>query len=226
MLTVLLLGLVTAREAQAFYNPSTGRWLSRDPIGERGGQNQYAFVGNKAIDSIDFLGLRKLRPSCKCCCECAESIVISNPQVRTNISGSVGHIFWVDIQLSYREVSRPFCPEPPKFKWEEKSNRPPKWLQDKGAKPNEWYDAFEIDPATQDDKWKNRNTTCSSTNRTVATGDFPAADLNLGKRTLQFRLSVINPPACFCPQPVVTATAVQIIDPKAPPIFQIPDPNK
>lgn len=26
--------LMTAHEAQAFYNPSAGRWLSRDPIGD------------------------------------------------------------------------------------------------------------------------------------------------------------------------------------------------
>ncbi len=31
-----LLGLVAAQSAQAFYNPSTGRWSSRDPIGELG----------------------------------------------------------------------------------------------------------------------------------------------------------------------------------------------
>jgi hypothetical protein len=30
MLTLLLLGVSLAREAQAFYNPSTGRWLSRE----------------------------------------------------------------------------------------------------------------------------------------------------------------------------------------------------
>ena len=29
-----------------YYNPSTGRSLSRDPVGERGGANQYAFASN------------------------------------------------------------------------------------------------------------------------------------------------------------------------------------
>src|SRR6266487_1220596 len=28
-----------------YYNPSTGRWLSRDPIAERGGPNLYLFAG-------------------------------------------------------------------------------------------------------------------------------------------------------------------------------------
>jgi len=40
-----------------YYNPSTGRWLSRDPIGELGGPNLYEFVGNASISFQDYLGL-------------------------------------------------------------------------------------------------------------------------------------------------------------------------
>jgi len=40
-----------------YYNASMGRWLSRDPIGERGGLNLYGFVGNDAIRRIDPFGL-------------------------------------------------------------------------------------------------------------------------------------------------------------------------
>ena len=61
MLILLLLGVSLAREAQAFYNPSTGRWLSRDPIGEHGGQNLYAFLGNNSVSCIDVFGLATLR---------------------------------------------------------------------------------------------------------------------------------------------------------------------
>jgi RHS repeat-associated protein len=42
-----------------YYNTSTGRWLSRDPLGERGGLNLYGFVGNNAINYVDVLGLEK-----------------------------------------------------------------------------------------------------------------------------------------------------------------------
>ena len=42
------------------YNPSAGRWLSRDPIGERGGVNPYAFVGNRPASRWDRLGLLSL----------------------------------------------------------------------------------------------------------------------------------------------------------------------
>jgi RHS repeat-associated protein len=40
-----------------YYNPSTGRWLSRDPIEERGGRNVFAFVSNNAISQFDARGL-------------------------------------------------------------------------------------------------------------------------------------------------------------------------
>jgi len=40
-----------------YYDPVTGRWPSRDPIGERGGLNLYAMVGNNPIRWIDYLGL-------------------------------------------------------------------------------------------------------------------------------------------------------------------------
>ena len=41
-----------------FYDPLTGRWHSRDPIGERGGVNLYGFVGNDGVRRIEVLGLR------------------------------------------------------------------------------------------------------------------------------------------------------------------------
>ncbi len=40
-----------------FYDPETGRWPSRDPIGERGGINLYGFVGNDGVNRWDYLGL-------------------------------------------------------------------------------------------------------------------------------------------------------------------------
>jgi RHS repeat-associated protein len=39
------------------YSPRLGRWLSRDPIGEAGGRNLYAFAGNDPVNSQDVLGL-------------------------------------------------------------------------------------------------------------------------------------------------------------------------
>ena len=39
------------------YDPVTGRWLSRDPIGEDGGINLYGYVFNDPIGLVDQLGL-------------------------------------------------------------------------------------------------------------------------------------------------------------------------
>ena len=40
-----------------YYDPVTGRWASRDPIGERGGLNIYAMVNNDLVNHLDLLGL-------------------------------------------------------------------------------------------------------------------------------------------------------------------------
>jgi RHS repeat-associated protein len=40
-----------------FYSPDTGRWLSRDPIGEEGGVNLYGFVSNNGVNRVDVHGL-------------------------------------------------------------------------------------------------------------------------------------------------------------------------
>lgn len=44
-----------------YYNASTGRWLSRDPIEEKGGLNVYGFVDNCPMNEIDVFGLMTLQ---------------------------------------------------------------------------------------------------------------------------------------------------------------------
>jgi len=45
-----------------YYDASTGRWLSRDPINELGGLNLYGMVGNSPNGYVDYLGLWQLGP--------------------------------------------------------------------------------------------------------------------------------------------------------------------
>lgn len=40
-----------------YYDPDTGRWLSRDPVGETGGPNLYGFVNNGPVTFVDPLGM-------------------------------------------------------------------------------------------------------------------------------------------------------------------------
>lgn len=45
-----------------YLDTQLGRWLSRDPIGERWGENLYVFVGNDGINQSDGLGLLRCCP--------------------------------------------------------------------------------------------------------------------------------------------------------------------
>jgi hypothetical protein len=51
------IALLTVQSAFAFYNPQLGRWANRDPIGEKGGFNFYAFVNNTSVNRFDPFGL-------------------------------------------------------------------------------------------------------------------------------------------------------------------------
>jgi len=50
---------IAANYAAAFYDPHIGRWINRDPIGEDGGKNIYAFVDNDSISFYDDVGIQK-----------------------------------------------------------------------------------------------------------------------------------------------------------------------
>jgi len=69
-----------------YYDPVTGRWPSRDPIGERGGVNLYGFVGNAGVNWIDVNGLISLEDILKCGCEyiCGKA---------TGFGGAIGSFF-------------------------------------------------------------------------------------------------------------------------------------
>jgi hypothetical protein len=62
----LLLLLWTVQPASAFYSPSSQRWVTRDPIQERRGQNLYWFIGNMPLKAVDYLGLATICVDCNC----------------------------------------------------------------------------------------------------------------------------------------------------------------
>jgi RHS repeat-associated protein len=93
-----------------YYDPVTGRWPNRDPIGERGGLNLYGFVGNNPIRWYDFLGLSE--PDCGCddkgnkikpdtddagrqCCPYEMELVDLVSERPNYLRGRVGHT-WVE----------------------------------------------------------------------------------------------------------------------------------
>ena len=57
--TIAAVILLTSVHAFAEYMPSLGRFISRDPIEEKGGLNLYAFCENDPINNWDYLGFWK-----------------------------------------------------------------------------------------------------------------------------------------------------------------------
>ncbi len=52
-----------------WYDSVSGRWPSRDPIGERGGAKLYGMVGNDAVNWVDMLGLELTPKKKECLCD-------------------------------------------------------------------------------------------------------------------------------------------------------------
>jgi hypothetical protein len=48
--------LLSALNVHAYFDPTIGRWASRDPIEEKGGLNLYGFVANDPVNHFDRLG--------------------------------------------------------------------------------------------------------------------------------------------------------------------------
>ncbi len=59
-----------------YYSPYLGRWLSKDPAGEQGGLNLYAFAENRPTNTVDHLGLSPDPPDC-CKTEMARAQALS-----------------------------------------------------------------------------------------------------------------------------------------------------
>jgi hypothetical protein len=74
LLFVLFASLVSS--AQAGYDSTIGRWLSRDPIGEDGGLNLYGYVNGNVVNSIDPTGY--------------DTLVIINHSTFPTWSGEIG----------------------------------------------------------------------------------------------------------------------------------------
>jgi hypothetical protein len=106
----LMLSLLLPQAGQCFYNPSTGKWLSRDPIEEDGGPNICAFAGNNAVGAADALGLwttggheqiiddwLKNRPNVvQCgCCKIKVKQLLKNASAQTDGYTSTGGFHWL-----------------------------------------------------------------------------------------------------------------------------------
>ena len=71
-----------------------GRWLSRDPIGERGSLNLYNFVGSDPMNWVDPFGLKE------CCCCCVNKLMLGRV-TRTDTATKIGYTYRVIVELAY-----------------------------------------------------------------------------------------------------------------------------
>lgn len=92
----------SANHVSAFYNPSAGRWLNRDPLGEEGEKNLHAFVANKPMRLVDPLGLSSVPVSL------AEAIASGNvAQVEAILAGmEEGESGWALAQAFLKKVAQ------------------------------------------------------------------------------------------------------------------------
>jgi hypothetical protein len=108
--------LLLEAHAPAFYDPGTGRWLSKDPIEERGGLNLYECSSNSLVNIIDPLGMDFIAVG--------SSYAIHQPigggwQIALRGAGHLMLTFWRESFLCIREGAR---------KEENASRNPTAWL--------------------------------------------------------------------------------------------------
>jgi RHS repeat-associated protein len=89
-----------------YYSPTLGRWLTRDPIGYRGGINLYGYVNSSPVGNVDAEGLR-------------DAPQFYPPYSWIQPSGPApGSYAWVQQQL--RQGARQFKQEMQRLQWEAK----------------------------------------------------------------------------------------------------------
>jgi uncharacterized protein RhaS with RHS repeats len=100
LITVLIVLLGYTELAQAMYNPESGTWLSRDPIGERGGENLYGFVRNGGVNTTDYLGKQDNKDAA------VEKITLEMKPLRLQI-GNCSAVRW-DVEFSIKGAPKDF----------------------------------------------------------------------------------------------------------------------
>jgi len=83
--------VIAAKFGYRFYNPDSGRWLNRDPLGESGGKNLFSFALNFPTGAYDTLG------------ESASYFNCQTSHMHRHVSGGVLAAFGVAYDETVRE---------------------------------------------------------------------------------------------------------------------------
>ena len=83
-----------------YYDPVTGRWPSRDPIGEQGGLNLYGFTYNDSINFVDPDGLAVM---------CAPLVIPAGKVLIDTIATGIAIIFIYEVTEEVTEYKSDSC---------------------------------------------------------------------------------------------------------------------
>ncbi|MEM5789899.1 MAG: RHS repeat-associated core domain-containing protein [Syntrophobacteraceae bacterium] len=89
-----------------YYDPETGRFLTRDPIGYSGGMNLYGYVGGNPVNWVDPLGLMKLTSLSEYPTAIAVAIAQGNFKYAAELIDDIAGWGGKFLQLSMKEVGR------------------------------------------------------------------------------------------------------------------------
>ena len=219
-LTIALCAFCCIHNAFAFYNPTQGRWLNRDPAGEITGLNLSAFVENSPVSFSDRLGLAVNDPppvfgGCRPCCCCVNGLSIQNlvgvhdERLPGHFGKWFGHQFDVVASLGYqRHAIGGSC----SMVWREKISRdanPP-------AVANQWDDIFTLAPnSVQKRQWDRRREPCPGSEM-VTVHDPPSMQVPLQGpqdivRVLEFEITAYSSTFCPCAFKSLTVRAIQVL---------------
>jgi len=101
------------------YDADLGRWISRDPIGERAGINLYRYVGNNVVNLIDWLGLYTCKELCGMLDWAYSGFYARRDQLEALHDGDINR--WQNIENTLVPVARFFSnvgPNPAVNAWE------------------------------------------------------------------------------------------------------------
>ena len=201
--------------AYRYYSSELGRWISRDPIAEKGGMNVYGFVGNFTLDNMDAIGLSS------CCCCCPSYLKIHN--LKKLLKGVMfGHEFDLTVSVIFSTPPSGIKGGNCRFKWEERTNLP--YTQGRNIPgtgdywpPNTWKDMTTSAYAKKFNDLMN-NASCSDDSPTYTSielhdtpsisflvllkrdmqNPYPGTGLMQGTRTLDFRFTLEGAEGCGC----------------------------
>lgn len=202
----LIVAYLGAQAAFAYYDPSTGRFLNRDPLEEDiGGLNLYAYVENQPISVVDPIGGCSTGGSCDTCC-CAETLTwkqLGTVGAETDIRGLWGHDFSVTGTVSFHTVGAGEQAGRCKFEWWEHSEYPGTAIGQQHA--DRWYDAYSLRPDLsmfgQVRDYESRDQPCNG-QYSATIPDQPAIPIgpaySNAERNLYIGIKVSSAPNCNC----------------------------